>query len=95
MPGEGWGDPCELCPKDDEGKSNDIKQHFVYQFLNICQSGFNHVIYEYFEGEVISLHISFDGSLNNLAWETSFSFWIRHVWAQVVLPFYFIPHLQG
>lgn len=22
MPGEGWGDPCELCPKDDEGESN-------------------------------------------------------------------------
>lgn len=22
MPGEGWGDPCELCPKDDEGENN-------------------------------------------------------------------------
>lgn len=19
MPGEGWGDPCELCPKEEEG----------------------------------------------------------------------------
>lgn len=24
MPGEGWGDPCELCPKDGEGKVSDV-----------------------------------------------------------------------
>jgi len=25
MPGEGWGDPCELCPKEEEGTHQDIK----------------------------------------------------------------------
>lgn len=25
MPGEGWGDPCELCPKEEEGSKNIAK----------------------------------------------------------------------
>lgn len=32
MPGEGWGDPCELCPKDDEGKSSEIKKPLSTSF---------------------------------------------------------------
>lgn len=25
MPGEGWGDPCELCPKEEEGNTFKIQ----------------------------------------------------------------------
>lgn len=26
MPGEGWGDPCELCPKEEEGNTFKIQR---------------------------------------------------------------------
>lgn len=39
MPGEGWGDPCELCPKDDEGKSRDIKHCFVLMLKCLSEFG--------------------------------------------------------
>lgn len=39
MPGEGWGDPCELCPKDDEGKSTDVKHCFVLVWECLSEVG--------------------------------------------------------
>jgi hypothetical protein len=61
MPGEGWGDPCELCPKDDEGKNNDVS---TFASLFEClQSQFD-TVYEYVEGDISAPCISFNGSVS-------------------------------
>lgn len=33
MPGQGWGDPCEICPNKEEGV---YATHTVTQFLHVC-----------------------------------------------------------
>ncbi|KAF3821503.1 hypothetical protein GH733_009545 [Mirounga leonina] len=54
MPGEGWGDPCELCPKDDEGKSG----WPLGAGLGMTLSHLNRVTDEYFEGKTPPSHIN-------------------------------------
>lgn len=70
MPGEGWGDPCELCPKDDEGKSRRVRLHFVLVWECVCRSPWNSGILWRWDGSLTS-------KLVTLVWGVSF----QHVYS--------------